>query len=148
MGVRLSTEEAWVRVAAAHTGILTTMRRDGRPVPLPVWFAVSDQHIYVRSLKTSYKVKRIERDPRSAFLVESGDQWSELAAVLVQTTARIVADDDEAVAATEMIAAKYAGRGHGETVPEATQAHYAAPWAVIRLEPLGALISWDNSRLR
>lgn len=124
------------------------MRRDGRPVPLPVWFAVSGQQIYVRSLKTSYKVKRIERDPRSAFLVESGAQWSELAAVLIQTMGYVVVDEDETAAATEMIAAKYAGRAHGEAVPKATQDHYAAPWAVLRLEPLEQIISWDNSRLR
>ena len=37
MGVRLSEEEAWAELATAHTGILTTLRRDGRPVSLPVW---------------------------------------------------------------------------------------------------------------
>ena len=40
MSVRLSDEEAWAELAAAHTGIFTTLRRDGRPVTLPTWFVV------------------------------------------------------------------------------------------------------------
>ena len=47
MGVRLSEEEAWAELGAAHTGILTTLRRDGRPVSLPVWFATVGRRIYV-----------------------------------------------------------------------------------------------------
>ena len=39
MGVRLDDDEAWAELDAAHTGILTTLRRDGWPVSLPVWFA-------------------------------------------------------------------------------------------------------------
>ena len=49
MGVRLTEDEAWAELAAAHTGILTTLRRDGRPVPLPVWFVALDRTIYVRT---------------------------------------------------------------------------------------------------
>ena len=39
MGVRLTSDEAWAFVEHAHTGIFTTLRRDGQPVALPVWFA-------------------------------------------------------------------------------------------------------------
>ena len=49
MGVRLNEDEAWVELDTAHTGILTTLRRDGRPVSIPVWFATVGRHIYVRT---------------------------------------------------------------------------------------------------
>ncbi|HEX4530444.1 MAG TPA: pyridoxamine 5'-phosphate oxidase family protein [Acidimicrobiia bacterium] len=49
MGVRLSEDEAWAELDAAHTGILTTLRRDGWPVSLPVWFATIGRQIYVRT---------------------------------------------------------------------------------------------------
>ena len=32
MGIRLAPTEAWDVIAASHTGILTTLRRDGLPV--------------------------------------------------------------------------------------------------------------------
>ncbi len=43
--IRLTTEEAWDVVAGSHTGILTTLRRDGMPIALPVWFVVDDHTI-------------------------------------------------------------------------------------------------------
>ena len=36
--VRLSEDEAWAFVDGAHTGIFCSMKRDGSPVMLPVWF--------------------------------------------------------------------------------------------------------------
>ena len=78
MGVRLTDDEAWAELAAAHTGILTTLRRDGRPVALPVWFAVLDRRIYVRTPAGTHKVGHVRHDPRATFLVERGERWAEL----------------------------------------------------------------------
>jgi uncharacterized protein len=43
--------------------LLTTFRRDGTPVPTPVWFGVADGRLYVRSEAEVGKVKRIRNDP-------------------------------------------------------------------------------------
>jgi uncharacterized protein len=43
--------------------LLTTFRRDGTPVPTPVWFGVADGRLYVRSEAEVWKVKRIRNDP-------------------------------------------------------------------------------------
>ena len=42
---RLSDEEIWEFVTNAHTGIMTTLRRDGVPIAMPLWFAVVDRAI-------------------------------------------------------------------------------------------------------
>jgi PPOX class probable F420-dependent enzyme len=39
-------------------------RRDGTPVPTPVWAAEKDGRLYVRSERTSGKLRRLRRDPR------------------------------------------------------------------------------------
>ena len=83
MGVRLTEDEAWAELAAAHTGILTTLRRDGRPVSLPVWFVALDRHVYVRTPARTHKVGHVEHDPRATFLVERGERWAELCAVML-----------------------------------------------------------------
>ena len=71
MSVRLSSDEAWEVLAHAHTGILTSLRRDGRPITLPVWFAVLDRRIYVSGPATAKRHARVRRDPRVAFLVDT-----------------------------------------------------------------------------
>lgn len=43
---------------------LTTFRKDGSPVPTPVWFAVENGTIYVTTLAESYKIKRIRHTPQ------------------------------------------------------------------------------------
>ena len=45
--------------------LLVTYRRDGEPVPTPVWFGVDGDRVYARSEGSSFKVKRIRRDPRA-----------------------------------------------------------------------------------
>lgn len=45
--------------------LLTTFRRDGRPVPTPVWAApLGDGRIVLVTQDTTWKVKRLRRDPR------------------------------------------------------------------------------------
>ena len=51
-------------VRAHKRALLVTYRRDGTPVPTPVWAAEADGHLYVRSERASGKAKRLRRDPR------------------------------------------------------------------------------------
>lgn len=44
--------------------LLVSFRRDGTPVPTPVWYGVLDSRVYVRTEADSWKVKRIRRDQR------------------------------------------------------------------------------------
>ena len=154
MGVRLSDDEAWAELEAAHTGILTTLRRDGRPVSVPVWFASLDRRIYVRTPGKTRKVEHVRNDPRATFLVERGDQWIELCAVMVHADVELLEPGPEYDAACAAIDAKYQGFGMaavaktGKKVPDATKQHYAGRSAMLRLTPTGPLVTWDNSRLR
>ena len=46
---RLTDDEIWAFVTDAHTGIMTTLRRDGMPISMPLWFACVDRAIYVHT---------------------------------------------------------------------------------------------------
>jgi PPOX class probable F420-dependent enzyme len=52
------------QVARCKRALLVTYRRDGTPVPTPVWAAPVGGLLYVRSERSSGKVKRLRRDPR------------------------------------------------------------------------------------
>jgi PPOX class probable F420-dependent enzyme len=154
MGVRLSDDEAWAELDTAHTGILTTLRRDGRPVALPVWFATVGRTIYVRTPAKTRKVEHVRNDPRATFLVERGEKWIELCAVMVYADVELLEPGEEYDTASAAITAKYAGFGMeskamgAKKVPDATKAHYAGRSAMLRLTPVEPLVTWDNSRLR
>ena len=78
MSERLTDGEAWDVLETSHTGILTSLRRDGVPVSLPVWFVVDDRAVLVAGPAASHKFTHLRRDARVAFLVESGEAWKEL----------------------------------------------------------------------
>ena len=149
MSVRMSRDEAWAVLAAAHTGIFTTLRRDGVPITLPVWFVVDDRRIYLFAPAPTKKIARVRHDPRCSFLVESGERWVELQAVHVTGRARIVDDDPELATRIQgMIDAKYAAyRSDHSKMPDETREVYEPTMALIEIIPDDRVLNWDNSRL-
>ena len=147
MTIRLSPDEAWEVIDGSHTGILTTLRADGSPVTLPTWFVVLDRTICMSTPSQTKKVRRIRRDPRASFLVESGLRWAELRAVHVSGRIEIVEDEATMVRIREALDDKYASsRTAQANMPEATRNHYASR-TFLQLVPEPRVLTWDNSRI-
>ena len=148
MGVRMDRDEAMERLAGAHTGIVTSLRADGRPVSLPVWFCVVDGAVHVRTPADSAKARRLRRDPRVGFLVEGGERWAELWAVHLVGDAVVVDDPVVLERVDAALDAKYARfRTPRAAMADATRAHYEVPFVVVRIDPEERIVSWDNARL-
>jgi hypothetical protein len=146
--IRLTPDEAWEVIAAAHTGIFTSLRRDGTPIALPVWFVVGDRVVWMSTPASAKKVARVRHNPRCSFLVESGERWAELRAVHLTCTATIV-DGEQAGWVEAAKAEKYrAHRSARSAMPAQTAAYYAAGRVAIRLDADERILSWDNARLR
>jgi nitroimidazol reductase NimA-like FMN-containing flavoprotein (pyridoxamine 5'-phosphate oxidase superfamily) len=144
----LSREEAWSVLAAAHTGIFTSLRRDGTPIALPLWFVVLDHRVYSSGPADAKRLARVRRDPRVSFLVESGERWAELRAVHLTGRARIVIESELKSRVAAALDAKYAAfRTARAEMPAATRAHYQVDIATIEITPDGRILSWDNARL-
>ena len=146
--VRMTEAEAWDLLDHSINGTFTTLRRDGRPVALPVWFVVLDYVIYVQT--RGKKVVRARNDPRASFLVEAGERWADLRAVHADCLAEIIEPDDELAARLgQAMNRKYSAyRTAAAEMPSATREHYAkASGATIRLTPQGKLLTWDNRKL-
>lgn len=147
MSVRLTPEEAWDVLGRAHTGILTTLRRDGVPISLPVWFAAIDRTICLSGPSGTKKVARVRHDPRASFLVESGERWAELEAVHLTGLVEVVTDEAEIDRIANVLDAKYAAFRTAPTeMSQATRAHYAGR-TYLRLVPDDRILSWDNRKL-
>jgi len=83
---------------------LQTYRRTGQAVATPVWFAIDRDVIYVYSLATAGKVKRIRNNPKVR--IAPCDARGTLNGVWVDATARIV-DERDAAQAHGLLVAKY-----------------------------------------
>ena len=146
--VRMTEDEAWQLLEESVNGILTTLRRDGRPVSLPIWYAVLDRRIYINT--RGKKVDRARNDPRCSFMVEAGERWADLRAVHLECTATVIEPDpDLATRISAALDTKYAAyRTSRAAMPAATQERYAQlPGAVIELIPEGKMLTWDNRHL-
>jgi PPOX class probable F420-dependent enzyme len=64
MAMTTETTQALERLAAEPYSSLTTFRRDGRPVSVPIWHAVAGEKVYMFTEAEAFKVKRLRRDPR------------------------------------------------------------------------------------
>lgn len=146
--VRLAPDDAWDVIEHAHTGILTSLRRDGAPVALPVWFVALDRRIYVSGPAGSRKFARVRLDPRVSFLVESGTRWAELVAVHISGDAQRLTDAALLARVGAALDEKYARfRTPRDQMPETTQAHYDTESATMEITPSGRVLSWDNAQL-
>ena len=141
--MRLSKEERWEVLAAAHIGILTTLRADGTPIALPMWFVAMDERIYVMTPAFTKKVSRVRHNPRVSFLVESGVRWVDLQAVHLTGTARVVDDDDVHARVRAELDRKYAEFRTDGIGRDAD----GIDFAVIEITPDDRMLTWDNSRL-
>lgn len=147
-GIRLSVDEAWDALEGAHTGVLTTLRVDGVPISLPVWFVALDRRVYVSGPTHTKKFARIVRDPRVSFLVESGERWVDLLGVHLTGTARIVDDADLLERVATALTDKYGRfRTPRDQMPDATRARYEATVTTIEITPDERILSWENARL-
>lgn len=147
-GIRLSADEAWDTLERAHTGVLTTLRADGVPISLPVWFVVLDRQIYVSGPAHTKKFVRVERDARVSFLVESGERWVDLLGVHLTGTARIVDDGPLLERVATALAHKYDRfRIPRDQMPDATRANYETAVKTIQITPDDRVLSWENARL-
>lgn len=148
MSVRLSREEAWARIAGSHTGIVTSLRRDGMPISTPMWFCVVDDAVHFRTPRQSKKAARLRNDPKVGFLVEGGERWAQLWAVHLAGVATFVDDEPTIERVDVALGEKYAGfRTPRTEMPDATREHYERPFVVVRIEAEERIVSWDNARL-
>ena len=137
MSVRLSQEEIDEFLAGGHTLILATLRKSGEPFLTPLWYVYDDGALFIRTPARSAKVQHIRTDPRVCCLVEEGERWVDLKAVVMNCDAEFI-ESDESVEErfAQLMNEKYkAFRPQLKKAPTATKKHYAGKSALIRLTP-------------
>lgn len=151
MGVRLESEELEEFLTESHTLILSTLRKSGEPFLVPLWYVYMDGAIYFSTPTKSAKIKHLQRDPRACCLVEEGERWVDLKAVVLNCLAEFVdQESEEAARYRQLSQEKYADfRPKLQKAPKATKAHYSGGTTLVKLVPRGKDIrSWYNRKIR
>jgi uncharacterized protein len=60
----MTAHEALKPFVRQYTVLMTTYRRDGTPIGTPVHIAVEDDHAFVRTYGSAWKLKRIRNNPK------------------------------------------------------------------------------------
>ncbi|MDZ7791669.1 MAG: pyridoxamine 5'-phosphate oxidase family protein [Xanthomonadales bacterium] len=146
MTVRMDDREVDAFLEEHRTGVLSLLRKDGSPLALPMWFVVLDGHVNIRTRSTSGKATLLERDPRVCFVVEAGEAWLDLAAVVIRGQAERL-EGNEADEVEAAMAARYASHGVPGDVPKRTRDHYDVELSYYRVVPTTAPLTWRNNKL-
>jgi PPOX class probable F420-dependent enzyme len=149
MAVTLTPEEIQEFVRGGHTVIVSTNGPGGYPHSVPLWYVLLDGELFFRTMARSQKARNIERDNRIACLVETGEAWIDLRAVMIRGLAEKVEDPELFDRISEEIDRKYSAfRTVRAAMPEGTRQHYEQQRVCYRVVPRRKTVSWWNRKLR
>jgi PPOX class probable F420-dependent enzyme len=108
------TEEEYMAflLGGTKTGKLATVRQDGRPHVVPLWFHMDGDKIVFNTGKGSVKARNILRDPRVSITVD--DQAPPYSFVTVEGTVSISEDREETLHWATRIGGRYMGLDRAE----------------------------------
>ncbi len=96
-----------------RTGKLATVRKDGRPHIIPIWFVLdSDDTIIFTTGESSVKAANMRRDARASLCVD--DENPPYAYITVEGTASWSSDQNEMLHWATRIATRYMGEDRAE----------------------------------
>ncbi|MFZ4515882.1 MAG: PPOX class F420-dependent oxidoreductase [Acidimicrobiia bacterium] len=79
-------------IASARCLSLTTFKRDGTPVATPIWFNIIGDKIVVTTPRSSWKVKRVQNNPKVCFAVCT--LRGRVTGSMFEGVARVLADEE------------------------------------------------------
>ena len=107
---RKMTEEEMLKFLAegTKTGKLATVRKNGKPHTVPIWFVINHKNLVFTTMNTSIKARNILNYPYVALTVD--DQTPPYSFVTIEGKAKILdTTDEEKLKWTTKIAERYMG---------------------------------------
>jgi hypothetical protein len=94
-------------MAGTRTGKLATVRSDGRPHVVPIWFTLRGDQLVFNTHVSSVKAKNLRREPRVAITVD--DQTPPYSFVTVEGVATLTDEDPDLIEIATEIGGRYMG---------------------------------------
>lgn len=116
--MREMTKEEYTEflLEGTKTGKLATVREDGRPHVVPIWFELDGDNLVFTTHESSVKAKNMKRDPRVSLSVD--DQTPPYSFITVEGTATFSEDPEKLLSWATRIGGKYMGEDQAEAYGE------------------------------
>jgi len=99
-------------IQGTKTGKLATVKEDGRPHVVPIWFTLDEDNIVFTTGETSVKAKNMARDPRVSISID--DQTPPYSFVTIEGTASFSKDPQQLLYWATRIGGRYMGEDQAE----------------------------------
>ena len=132
------TKEAIERfLAGRNLARIATVKKDGSPFVVPVWYEWDSKHCYVVAMTTASWVVNITREPRVAIVIDNDDPPHEK--VIIEGEAEIMGEEQaDWIEIGKRMVKRYMAPGAGAAYLEEIKAQ---PMATIRVTPR-KITSW------
>lgn len=135
---QLTAEQRAFLLKGTRTGKLATVRKDGRPHVVPIWFHLDGDTLVFMTGEKRVKAANMRRDPRVSICVD--DETPPYAYIQVEGTASFSDDSDELLKWATLIGGRYMG----EDLAEAYGKRNAVPGELlVRVTPTRILFEKD-----
>jgi len=132
--VAMSEEEVFEFLRQSRVIFVATVKPNGRPHVVPVWFTLIGKKLYFRTQDYKVKVKNIARNPWVACSAHAGDKYVDLRGVMIEGIARIIEDEEESRRLQQEIIARTKDlRWRAEEMPREWVEAFAASQPPLRL---------------
>ena len=149
----MSGDEVYAFLEASKTGVLSTLDRNGWPHATAMWYVARDgprgREIRMWTYRKSQKARNLQRDPRGAFLAESGEGYADLRGVLVRARIEILEEFEDVRAIGKALHERYVApaAGASEDVAALAEIEPQAAKRVGLVVPLERVASCDHRKL-
>jgi len=103
---RLSDARIQEFLATKHVVVLCTLRTDGSPLAMPVWFLSDPAALVMISVEDTQKVRNLRADPRVCVVAEGGT-LAETEGVILEGRAEFLPDSAERQGFVRALLARY-----------------------------------------
>ena len=135
---KLTAEQRAFLLEGTRTGKLATVRKDGRPHVVPVWFELDGDTLVFTTEETSVKAANMRRDQWVSICVD--DETPPYAYIMIEGTATFSADSE----ALLYWVTRIGGRYMGEDLAEAYGKRNGVPGALlVRVTPARVVFETD-----
>ena len=142
--VKMSDSEIRSFLQEGRTLQVATISKDGAPHLVAMWYVIIDGEIAFWTYAKSQKAINLERDPRLACLVETGQSYDELRGVQIRGRATLSQRDEDIQRIGQAIWERYNGPLN-EQSQEAVK-KMGLKRVVVFVKPV-EIISWDHRKL-
>lgn len=142
--IRMTDDEVAAFLRGRHTMNIATLRADGTPHLVAMWYGFLGDAPAFWTYGKSQKILNLRRDPRITCLVEEGDDYSELIGVELVGRAEILDDRESVMTVGRSVFERHQGEVTDAVLPVIETV--GAKRVAVRID-VERVVSWDHRKL-